>query len=235
MPEQTLQGKQAANLLQINTSETKETEDHEIDVGEDVPLEEEAESIVKEECFVEDTNGIDLEEKPVALLSKEDVDELKPSEIIHKDIGEHVVEFVEKEKIVTCYLDWKYQYNRERTKPNNLNFSCVERHSQVAACRASMKVKKYVSAEGVTRYQAMRLSGQEHSHPEQQGRVLVDYARHRLKLLMAEEKQWETKTMKQIYEGFVDSFTAELDEEKKALFSILFPSFTQIGRCMWRW
>ena len=65
--------------------------------------------------------------------------------------------------------------------------------------------------------------------------ITFKYVICRLKLVVAEEKQWRSKTMKQIYQGFVDSFTADLDEEKKALFSVLFPSFTQIGRCMWRW
>jgi len=155
-PEQTSQDNQAARLLQINLLESKQAEKNGIDVEENFVLEEASESIVKEECFEEGGNKVNLEEetKHLAFLPKID-DEPKPSEIIHEEIGNHVVEFVEKTmknglKLPTCYLDWRFQYNRENrpNRLNNLHFTCVERHNPAGACRASMKVKKYVSKEG---------------------------------------------------------------------------------------
>ena len=41
--------------------------------------------------------------------------------------------------------------------------------------------------------------------------------------------------MKQVYLDFVDSFTADMEEEKKSLFSVIFPSYEKMQGSMATW
>ena len=88
---------------------------------------------------------------------------------------------------------------------------------------------------GRPKYQATKLTGGPHNHPEKYEKVLLDFARHQLKVLVAERQEWRRKTYKQIYTDFVQDFSSNLDEEKKSLFFVVFPPYQAIETMMIRW
>jgi len=117
-------------------------------------------------------------------------------------------------------------------KGNIIYFHCVER--DVCPARAVVR-KSFSTSTGSVTYQALKLMGGAHNHGEQAERVLVDYAKYKLRIIVTEKKEWREKTMKQVYLDFVDSFTADMEEERKSLFSVIFPSYEKMQDNMRKW
>ena len=160
-----------------------------------------------------------------------------------EEVGDREVQFIEKRlntgrKTLVAYMDWKYQYNcKERKATGWMSFACVaglQQKSSPDRCRAHLTVRQTREGEGVV-YRAEKLTGGPHNHGEMRERVMVDYAKHRLKLLITQGKEWRQKSLRQIYVDFVDSFPADMDEENKSLFSVVFPSFQAMELPMRRW
>jgi len=118
------------------------------------------------------------------------------------------------------------------TKKSSLYFGCESRQG----CSARVLARKTFSeSTGSVTYQALKLMGGAHNHGEQAERVLVDYAKYKLRIIVTEKKEWREKTMKQVYLDFVDSFTADMEEERKSLFSVIFPSYEKMQDNMRKW
>jgi len=162
-----------------------------------------------------------------------------------EEVGDREVQFIEKRlntgrKTMCAYMDWKYQYNcngKKRANSGWMQFACVQGlrdKYNPDRCRSHLTVRKTFSeSEGVT-YRAEKLTGGRHNHGEMRERVMVDYAKHRLKLLVT-QKEWHHKSFRQIYMDFVESFPADMEEEGKSLFSVVFPSFSALELPMRRW
>ena len=153
---------------------------------------------------------------------------------IQEEIGDHKVEVVEKtlnsgKVVVTCYVDWRFIFNLRYTKDCYMYFTCNSRD-----CKARITVQKdFSEMEGHSKYQPLRLTGGPHNHGEQRERVLLDYSRSTLK--REHTKGWNHKSNRDIYNDFINSFSACLDEETKSLFFVTFPPYKVMESTMLKW
>ena len=189
---------------------------------------------IEEGDFYDETDHSDLPE-PNSFTCESVSEEVKIN--TDEEVGDHVVEILENvtntgKTCVTCYVDWKYKFGCRKIKRSWMYFACDNRDG----CPAKVVVRKSFSeTTGAVSYHALKLMGGAHNHGEQVERVLVDHAKHKLRIIVTEKQEWREKTMKQIYLDFVDSFAANMEEERKSLFSVIFPSYEKMQPIMRNW